>query len=238
MALTDEERRERRRAAHKRYRENHKDKCRAYAMAYRATHKQPAALRRAYMTPYLKSYREANREKIRAQADARRVADIDAARAKARICAAASYKAHPERYRARAAKYQATEKGRETFQRRYARSKEARNARLREWKQRHKPRVNAETAKRYAAKLRAMPSWANRCDIEAFYEEAARRTIDTGIKHDVDHIVPLRSPLVCGLHVSWNLQVITKLENVRKSNRITPHTAQPPASSDAVPSGS
>lgn len=41
----------------------------------------------------------------------------------------------------------------------------------------------------------------------------------TGIEHHVDHIHPLVHPLICGLHVPANLQVITGSENVQKSNR-------------------
>ena len=65
----------------------------------------------------------------------------------------------------------------------------------------------------------AMPAWANKAAIRSIYEEAAGLTISTGVKHEVDHIVPLTNKLVCGLHVEHNLRVTTFTENRQKSNK-------------------
>lgn len=69
---------------------------------------------------------------------------------------------------------------------------------------------------------RAQPEWVLACEVMAAYKEASRLTKLTGVVYSVDHIVPLQNPIVCGLHVPWNLVVITLAENVRKSNNTWP----------------
>lgn len=78
-------------------------------------------------------------------------------------------------------------------------------------------------AKRRAAKLQATPPWLTAehwQEIEAVYEQAALLSAETGIKHEVDHIEPLQGRTVCGLHVPWNLQVLTLPANRSKSNHL------------------
>jgi hypothetical protein len=61
--------------------------------------------------------------------------------------------------------------------------------------------------------------WADEAKIAEIYSEARRQTEATGVKHVVDHIIPIKHPLVCGLHVETNLRVITQYENGRKKNK-------------------
>ena len=83
-------------------------------------------------------------------------------------------------------------------------------------------KVNAKTAKRRAQKRKATPPWLTEyhwIQIEAYYIEAATKTRDTGIPHEVDHIEPLKGKDRSGLHVPWNLKVITRHENRKKSRK-------------------
>lgn len=55
-------------------------------------------------------------------------------------------------------------------------------------------------------------------EILEVYKECRRLTKVTGIRYEVDHIIPIKHKNVCGLHVPWNLQILTKHENSSKNN--------------------
>lgn len=96
------------------------------------------------------------------------------------------------------------------------------NERRRRYSKAHPHKISLNLANRRAAKYSASPSWANSFFIAEAYRLAKLREQMTGIKWHVDHIVPLRNKLVCGLHVEYNLQVIPASINYRKSNTFWP----------------
>jgi hypothetical protein len=78
--------------------------------------------------------------------------------------------------------------------------------------------VNRE--RRRTRQEQATPAWADLVAMRKFYEQAKLLTKSTGIVHHVDHIIPLHSTIVCGLHSHTNLRVITAQENYSKSNKL------------------
>jgi len=72
-----------------------------------------------------------------------------------------------------------------------------------------------------AAKINRTPNWLTEDDyrwIEWHHRQAKRVEALTGTLHHVDHIIPLQSENVSGLHAPSNLQVIPAMENLIKSN--------------------
>lgn len=128
---------------------------------------------------------------------------------------AAQYrKDHPDKRRKTIAKYNANH--------RY--SVRARNA---EWAARNPGKRTAKASKYRAKKLQAMPSWADNQYIEDLYSNCREAehmfgAIGLDVKFNVDHIIPLQSDLVCGLHTEDNLQILSALENSIKGNHFIP----------------
>lgn len=88
------------------------------------------------------------------------------------------------------------------------------------WAAANIPTIRALSAHRRAKLKKATVAWADREAIKAIYAEADRLTVETGVAHVVDHIIPLNNKLVCGLHCEANLRVITAEENGAKSNKL------------------
>lgn len=170
-----------------------------------------------------RAWRLANKEKSNANSRAWQLRNPDRVRERRRLYdiktkesrseqARASAAANPELHRARRRaaalryKYKNLEAVRDKA-RKSRRANPAQNA--------------ANQRKRHAQKMMACPSWANVFLIREIYELASLRTRVVGKKFEVDHIVPLRSPEVCGLHVEHNLRVIPATANREKKNKQT-----------------
>jgi hypothetical protein len=97
--------------------------------------------------------------------------------------------------------------------------RQAINARRRElYRQdlRYLAAINARKALKRSATLRNV----NQFEIKKIYQDAIALTKETGIQHHVDHIWPIKGDGFVGLHVPWNLQILTALDNIKKSNSV------------------
>lgn len=119
------------------------------------------------------------------------------------------YQINKEKIKVKAREYEAKNKGR---------MKEKRSEYYKKyWAIPEKAAMHAFSEKvRYTKKRTAIPKWADLGKIKVIYQKASE------FGFDVDHIVPLKSKIVCGLHVIDNLQLLCGEENSRKGNRIWP----------------
>jgi len=199
MALrifTDEERLLRKKAGNAAYRSKNREKLLAWKAKYRKEHPEKVKAARVI-------HKARHPERVKAQDSAYRQKNKD----KIKTTQTAYREANREKLRAAAMV-------------RYEMLKEICPEKLRaqstSWQKANPGKVNASTARRYANRVRATPAWADRERIKKIYIEASQRGLH------VDHIVPIRSPIVCGLHVESNLQLLTREANMLKGNRQWP----------------
>lgn len=131
--------------------------------------------------------------------------------------------------------YNKSEAGIEAKQRYYRKNKELVIARAQarpadekhsaqqKWRAKNPLYVLANNKNRRRKHRQATPAWltrAQKAEMRGLYKSAMTITKTTGVQYVVDHHTPLRSEFVCGLHVPWNLEVITHEANLKKSNKL------------------
>ena len=86
----------------------------------------------------------------------------------------------------------------------------------------NRSKINEYNAQRRHERLGAIPSNIRDVDkstIKDVYELAKEQSLELNKKFEVDHIIPLKNKNICGLNVSWNLQILTREDNSRKKNK-------------------
>jgi len=99
---------------------------------------------------------------------------------------------------------------------------EKENQRIRDWQSYNRGNMNAIAAKVRAKRNQRKPKWIKDVfveEIKIWYKRAKILEQFTGQLWEVDHIIPLNGKNVSGLHVPWNLQLLTKKQNRDKSNK-------------------
>jgi hypothetical protein len=129
-------------------------------------------------------------------------------------------------------------------QKEYAqRNREKIRVKMREWKKNNRHLLRAYQEERRTASVMASVKWTNHREIATLYSVARRKTAAEGIQYHVDHMVPIKSPMVQGfdgnliqkkefvgpvfpvvqgLHVVANLRVIPAAQNISKLNKFWP----------------
>lgn len=91
----------------------------------------------------------------------------------------------------------------------------------RKYREANKEKVSAVRAARRARVVsQTIPlTQIQKDQIMLIYKKAKAISELTGIPHQVDHIFPLKGKNSCGLHVPWNLQILTASQNASKGNK-------------------
>lgn len=93
----------------------------------------------------------------------------------------------------------------------------------RTWKANNRDAVRASTRNRRRKHRDATPKWLTRAEkstMRQIYQIAITSSKLTQQPYVVDHVVPLRGKDVCGLHVPWNLQVMSQEDNLKKGGTV------------------
>lgn len=168
---------------------------------------------------YINKWEKANPEKVKATAKKSR----EKRKEKQKILAKEWYEKNKEKSKKRSKEHYELTKNTDHVKEQRKQHKINNEDKYKEyWKKyrvNNKDKSAAAVNKRNALKKMAIPLWANDFFIKEAYHLAKLRTQIFEFKWHVDHIVPINSKIVCGLHTHGNLQVIPATENIKKSNK-------------------
>lgn len=90
---------------------------------------------------------------------------------------------------------------------------------IQDYRVKNKALYAAHTAKRRSLERNSTPLWCDMQQLRQIYDRVQFLKQEHNVEYHVDHIIPLNSPRVCGLHTPENLQIMLGEDNKRKSNR-------------------
>jgi hypothetical protein len=111
----------------------------------------------------------------------------------------------------------------EHYKKKYLEQRDKKIEYQKEWNNKNRRKRAEYKAKEYTARSLAKRKGLSAEDrnwMTAIYKSCVEVTACTGVLHHVDHVLPIRSKEVCGLHVPWNLQIIPAEENIHKGNKL------------------
>lgn len=122
----------------------------------------------------------------------------------------------------------------ENHKRWQSKNKDYYNSYMRGWNRENKdysdPIILEYASKRRALKVAAIPKWVDKThreNMRRIYKFAKYLTNITGTKHEVDHIEPITHSNLCGMHVWWNLAILTQVQNRSKGNKLSETITSP-----------
>lgn len=125
-----------------------------------------------------------------------------------------------EKHRDRCRRYYRTENGKKRSyesSRRWAKNNKEKSKEIQRKSVRKNRDYYTAVSKVYASRVRErIPLWQCKDEIKEYYIKSRELNLE------VDHIVPINSKLVCGLHCVDNFQMLTRSENASKGNRYWP----------------
>lgn len=95
--------------------------------------------------------------------------------------------------------------------------------RNRKWQSENKETVLKKEHRRRKKLKDATPAWLSDYDkqeIRNYYIARNVMRVASGENYTVDHVIPFCGDNVSGLHVPWNLQIITNIENILKGTSV------------------